>query len=44
LHVAKTWTGGFAVPVFIIFINTRLWNGGIQSIIRPWHHQTSART
>jgi len=25
LHVAKVWTGNFVVPVFLVFLNTRIW-------------------
>ena len=51
LYVAKVWAGGLAVPLFLVFLYycishvLQYWNlvGGIQSSIRPGHHQTSAR-
>jgi len=43
LHVPKVWACTFALSVFFIFLNARIWWGGIQSSIRPRHRQTSAR-
>jgi len=33
----------FQIPVFETFLNTRIWQRGIQSSGYPRHHQISAR-
>jgi len=43
LYLAKVWSGNCAVPLFVTFLNTRIWQGRIQSSSYPGHHQTSAR-
>jgi len=40
LYVAKVWAENFAVPVFLTFLNTRIWWRGIQSCILSGHHYT----